>query len=327
MAVKKKKKRRGESIQRVILIALIAAVVISLVYIAMNYTFVMGTLYPKGEPIDLRGKNVSVRKYNEVVSRHPDDPVLWDVPIGEGRYDCLSTAIAVGDFPEKDVENFAYLTALRSVDARASSGTEAIRALIRSYPELDVSWNIPIGGGRYDNKAEEITVGDFTAGEIERFSWFENLKRVDATQSVSYDEILALREAREDLELKWNVQIGPESFPYTTKELSVPEGVSAEELNAKLRYLPEVRMVDTTAAQYDAATLRPLRAEYPKVRFLFKVTIAGQTIRSNTENMNIPENANLKLDELLEHGEDFTELKIINLGSRHMSLDDVIAIR
>ena len=327
MAVKKKKKRRSDSIQRGILIALIAAVVISLVYIAMNYTFVMGTLYPKGEPIDLRGKKVSVRKYNEVAQRHPDDLVLWDVPIGEGSFDCLSTAISVGDFSEKEVENFSYLSALRSVDARASSSTEAIKALIRSYPELDVSWNIPIGAGRYDNKAEEIALGDFTAEEIENFDWFENLRRVDATQSVSYDEILALREAREDLELKWSVQIGSESFPSTTKELSVPEGVTTEELNAKLRYLPEVRMVDTTAAQYAAAELRPLRAAYPKIRFLFKVTIAGQTIRSNTENMNISESANLKLDELLEHGEDFSELKIINLGSRQMALDDVIAIR
>lgn len=327
MAVKKKKKRRSDSIQRGILIALIAAVVISLVYIAMNYTFVMGTLYPKGEPIDLRGKKVSVRKYNEVAQRHPDDLVLWDVPIGEGSFDCLSTAISVGDFSEKEVENFSYLSALRSVDARASSSTEAIKALIRSYPELDVSWNIPIGAGRYDNKAEEIALGDFAAEEIENFDWFENLRRVDATQSVSYDEILALREAREDLELKWSVQIGSESFPNTTKELSVPEGVTTEELNAKLRYLPEVRMVDTTAAQYAAAELRPLRAAYPKIRFLFKVTIAGQTIRSNTENMNIPESANLKLDELLEHGEDFSELKIINLGSRQMALDDVIAIR
>ena len=322
-----KRKRRRNDAPRVIMIALIAAIVVSLVYIALNYTLVLGTLFPKGEPIDLRGRSVSVRKYDDIARRHDDVPVLWDVPIGEGRYDCLSAQIAVGDFAEKEVENFAYLTALRSVDARAASNVAAIRELERAYPELDVSWLIPIGAGRYENKAEEIAVGDFSMEEIERFSWFENLKRVDATQAACYDEILALRETYGDLELKWKVRIGSESFPHTTKELSVPAGTAAEELAARLRYLPDVRMVDTTAAQYDAAALKPMREAYPKVRFLFKVTIAGQSIRSNTENINIPESAALDLEELKAHGEDFSDLKIINLGARHMSLDDVIAIR
>ena len=120
MAVSRRKKRR-DRIQRNILIALIAAVILSFVYIALNYTLVLGTLFPKGEPIDLRGRSVSVRKYDDIARRHDDVPVLWDVPIGEGRYDCLSAQIAVGDFAEKEVENFAYLTALRSVDARAAS--------------------------------------------------------------------------------------------------------------------------------------------------------------------------------------------------------------
>ena len=326
MAVSRRKKRR-DRIQRNILIALIAAVILSFVYIALNYTFVLGTLFPKGEPIDLRGRSVSVRKYEDVARRHGDVPVLWDVPIGERRSDCLSTQIAVGDFSEKDVANFAYLAALQSVDARGSSSVGAIRALEESYPALDVNWLIPIGAGRYDNKSEEIAVGDFTMEELERFSWFRNLKRVDATQAVCYDEILALRAAHEELELKWNVRIGPEIFAHTTKELSVPAGTAAEELSAKLRYLPDIRMVDTTEAQYDAATLKPLREAYPKTRFLFKVTIAGQSIRSNTENINIPESAALDLEELLAHGEDFSDLKIINLGTRNLPLDDVVAIR
>ena len=57
------------------------------------------------------------------------------------------------------------------------------------------------------------------------------------------------------------------------------------------------------------------------------MTIAGESIRSNTENINIPENAAFDLQELLDHGGDFEELKIINFGARQRELDDVIAIR
>ncbi len=326
MTAKRKKKKTSRA-PGVILLLLIAILIGSIVYITINYTFVMGSLYDKDEPIDLRDKTVSVRKYKEIARRHSDNEIFWNVPIGDYVYDCFSTAIVVGDFSEEEIGSFAYFPYLQSVDARAASNAGVVEGLIRAYPDLDVNWMIPIGEGRYDNKSEEIAVSGFCADEVEKFSWFENLRRVDATGAICFDEILALRAAREDLEIKWSVPIGTESFAGTTKELKVPEGTAAEELAAKLRYLPELRMVDTTDVKYDGAALRSLRETYPKIRFLYKVTIAGQSIRSNAENLNIPENAKLDLQELLAHGDDFSELKIINLGSRHMSLDDVIAIR
>lgn len=328
MPAKRKRRKKKQSAAPLLAVLLLIALAIgALLFIHANYNIAMGALYKKGETIDLRGKNVSVRQYQDIARRCPDTPILWDIPIGEYRYDCLSEAISVGSFSEKEVENFSYFSALRSVDARAANSPEAVMALIAAQPALDVSWNIPIGAGKYDSKAEEITVGDFTMEEIGRFSCFSNLKRVDATAASCYDEILALRAAMGEIELKWNVVIGGESFPHTTKELSVPEGVGAQELGEKLRFLPETRIVDTTLAQYSQEELRTLRGAYPSLRFLYKVSIAGQSIRSNTENINIPESAALDVSELIAHGGEFPDLQIINLGSRMMSVDDVLAIR
>lgn len=327
MAVKKRK-RKNSAAPLIALVALIAIVIGASVYVYTHYNIAMGSFFPKGEPIDVRGKTVSVRQYREIASRHPDVPVLWDVPIGQWRYDCLSEAIAVENFSAEEVENFSFFPALHYVDARTADCSEEILQLIERYPSLDVRWNIPIGAQRYDSRSEEISVGDFTMAEVKYFSCFDSLKRVDATAASCYPEILAVREAiGEETDLKWNVVIGGESFPHTTKELAVPEGVSAEELREKLAYLPDTRMVDTTKAAFDRTELGSLRSRYPKIRFLFKVTIAGESYRSNTENINISENAPLDLQELLDHGGDFEELKIINLGSRMMALDDVVAIR
>ena len=321
-----KKRKRTSPLAVIILLVLIAAGV--LVVLFARYDLVMGSLFKKGEPIDLRDREVSVRRYNDISRRCPDSMILWNIPIGERRCDCTASAVSVGEFTTDEVDNFAYFWDLRSVDARASNSTEAVMHLIESYPALDVSWNVPIGVGKYDNKAEEIAIGDFTADEIERFRYFTSLKRVDATAAVCYPEILALREAlAEEIDLKWTVMLGDESFAYTTKELTLPEGISAGEVGEKLAFLPAVRMVDTTKAQFSRDELSGLRELYPSVRFLFKVSIAGESYRSNTENISIPENARLDLQELLDHGGDFDDLKIINLGSRHMELDDVIAIR
>ena len=327
MAAKRRKKKRS-SLPLTALLILLAIAVFAGVYIFTHYHIVMGSFYPKDEPIDLREKTVSVRKFNAVSQRFPDSVVLWKVPIGSERYDCLSEAISVGNFPMDDIDNFAYLHSLRSVDARAADCVDEICELIRRYPSLDLRWSVPIGARRYDNRSEELEIGDFSMSEIGMFSYFKSLRRIDATGASCYPEIMALREALgEDVELKWEVVIGGESFPYTTKELTLPEGVSSGEVIEKLPYLPDTRMVDTTNAHFERSELATMRAAYPNIRFLFKVTIAGQTFRSNTENINIPENAALDLDELLEHGGDFSELKIINLGSRRMALDDVIAIR
>ena len=327
MAGKKRKKKKSAS-PLIAVAALIVIAVGALVYIHAHYYIAMGSLFPKGEPIDLRGKTVSVRQYKEIVRRCGDAEVLWDVPIGQWRYDCLSEAIAVDGFSSSEVENFSYFPSLRYVDARPADCSDEIVELIEAYPALDVRWNIPIGAQRFDSRSEEIAVGDFSMDEVQYFSYFTALRRVDATAASCYEEIMALREALgEDFDLKWNVVISGESFPHTTKELKLPEGTTFEELGEKLAYLPDLRMVDTTNVRYEKNELDRLRLRYPKLRFLFKVTIAGETFRSNTENINIPENAALDLQELLEHGEDFSELKIINLGSRRMSLDDVIAIR
>lgn len=327
MAVKKRKKKKSAA-PLIALILFIAIAIGAVVYVYTHYNIAMGSFFPKGEPIDVRGKNVSVKQYKEIARRYPDTVVLWDVPIGEWRYDCLSDAIAVGNFSSEEVENFSFFPALHYVDAHTADCSEEIMELISSYPKIEVHWNIPIGAQRIDDRSEEISVGDFSLAEVKNFAYFKALKRIDATAASCYPEIMALREAvGEDVDLKWNVVIGGESFPHTTKELTLPEGVSAEEVGEKLAYLPDTRMVDTTKAVFDRTELSSLRSRYPKVRFLFKVTIAGESYRSNTENINISENAALDLQELLDHGGDFEELKIINLGSRNMALDDVVAIR
>ena len=328
MTTVKRRKKKKSAAPVVAVLLLVAVAVGAFVFIYTHYNIAMGSLFPKGEPIDLRGRSVSVRQYSEIARRHPDVTVYWDIPIGGARYDCTSDAIAVGNFSEKEVGNFSLFFALRSVDARAADCYDEIRALIAAQPSLDVRWNIPVGASRFDSASEEIAVGNFSADEIADFVYFTALKRVDATAADCYDEILALREALpEETELKWNVALGGESFASTTKELTLPEGTTAGEAGERLAYLPDMRMVDTTNARYDASELAALKEKYPRIRFLYKVTIAGETFRSNTENINIPESAALDLSELISHGNDFSELKIINLGARMLELDDVIAIR
>ena len=155
MTAKKRKKKKSAA-PLIALLLLVALAIGAFVYVYTHYNIAMGALFPKGEPIDLRGRNVSVRQYKEIVRRYPDAAVLWDVPIGQWSYDCLSDAIAVEDFTADEVENFSFFPSLHYVDARGAGCSDEIMQLIDAYPSLDVRWNVPIGEESFDSRSEEI---------------------------------------------------------------------------------------------------------------------------------------------------------------------------
>ena len=167
MAVRKRRKKNNAAPMAALLL-LIALAIGAVVYIHSHYYIAMGSFYRKGEPIDLSGKTVSVRQYKEIARRCGDSEIYWDVPIGQWRYDCRSEAIAVGNFPADEIENFAFFPSLRYVDARPADCSAEIMELIRRYPALDVQWNVPVGARRFDSRSEEITVGDFSADEANK---------------------------------------------------------------------------------------------------------------------------------------------------------------
>ena len=81
MAVRKRKKKKSAA-PLIALILILALAIGAAVYVYTHYNIAMGSFFPKDEPIDLRGKNVSVRQYREIARRYPETLVLWDVPIG-----------------------------------------------------------------------------------------------------------------------------------------------------------------------------------------------------------------------------------------------------
>ena len=323
---KVKGKRKGSAAGLTLLLVFMLLLVAAVVFVYTHYNLAMGRLFKKGEDIDLRGMDVSVAQYEEIVRTHPESGVLWDVPIGNGRYDCGAEEISVGGFSEAEIKNFSYLTKLKRVDARAAGSEEAL-ALVQSRPDLAVTWLVPIGDGRYDSGSKEIAVGDFGADEIEMFRYFTALERVDATAARCYDEIMQLRGELEDCKIVWTVEIGGIEHPSDAEEIAVGSEADAQELAEKLKYLPALEYADMTDSPIGESEIRTLRESYPALRFIYKISVAGNSYNSSAESIAIPESADFEVSQLTAHKGDFTDLKTVDLGRRVMSADDVIAIR
>ena len=62
MATVKRRKKKKSAAPVVAVLLLVAVAVGAFVFIYTHYNIAMGSLFPKGEPIDLRGRSVSVRQ-------------------------------------------------------------------------------------------------------------------------------------------------------------------------------------------------------------------------------------------------------------------------
>ena len=324
--IKRRKKKRAA----IIIAAALLCVILfggAAAYIFANYNFALGSLYRKGEPMDLRGKSVSAAQYDALREKYPDEKILWQVPIGQERFDFDSVSISVGAFSADEVGSFAYLTRLRSVDARAVADSSAVIALIDAYPQLDVDWSIPVGERRFDSDSREISVGDFSADEIPIFAYFTALERIDASDASCYPELLALAAALPDCEISWSVPIGGLRYSNSDREIVLSPDATADELMWALEYLPAADTVDLTDAPISSAEVKALEERYPGAAFIYKIELAGQVYMSNAESISIPAGAPFDTAELIAVSGDFERLGVIDLGGRVLELDDIIAVR
>lgn len=279
---------------------------------------------------DLRGKNVSAAQYEELCSKLPTAEILWDVPFGSERVDCRAETAVLSALNSDNLSGLRYLPALRELDARNSVLTEADFLAIRELlPNCHVLWSIPLGQGRYASDADSVELDDFTAEDVARFDYFENLTTADCRHCTVYDGILALREAYPALNVLWQVPISGESYPQDAQEIRVDSTVTAAgELQTLLRCLPEVRVVSAPGCIYSEEEKMTLAEAYPAVRFHWPVTLLGCEYTGEETELSFAGQSVSDGDyqELLSKLRCFSELKTVDMTDCSLTDEQVFAL-
>jgi len=217
-----------------------------------------------------------------------------------------------------------------TIDLTAADVTpQEFDELAARYPDADIIWTVPIGDGRYDSRAEAITVGAFTADELPRFAYMTALRRVDGSQSPSFEALAAVRAAYPALAVSWSVPLSDsESYPDTAVSASVTGSTSAEKLSALLPYLPKLQELDLRGAVFaEEDGLQALKAAFPQIHMLSKVTVLGQDFDVETETLAFPELPEESLPELIAAASALPQVKMIDLGTVIYPADLIAALR
>ena len=327
-------KRRGNALVKVLLALLILALLLGagVLFASRNYLLLDGRLYKRSDPeLDLRGSEISVEKYEALRVNLPETTIYWDVPLSGGSYDQASESIALTSFTRDDLDKLSYFTNLKKVDAtKAELTKEDYDLLRRALPDCQVRWSVPLSGGRFACDAEEIAVSTLAEGDLAMLDCFTALKKVDARASTDYDRIMALRDARPDLELLWQVPLSGTNYPQDATGLYVDDpSVTVADLTAALQRLPAVSSVDAPVNTWTKEEKLQLAADWPQVEFKWPVIIAGGKYTGNETELDFSGKklSSAEIEELRANGVFLPGLRQVNLTDTGVSLEDALALK
>lgn len=322
---------RKKSLAGTIAIAIIAialAVILAVSYFTLKYFVVLDwQLFPKGQQVlDLRTQAITPEEYDTLAWKMPGTQILWSVPFQGSYYDCEITELTLTHLAQEDVDVIAYFPNLTTVNAESCTDYGALMALYLAYPDLQVNYTVPIGGGAYPPDTETVTPETLTQQDIQLLQYLPRLKLVDGTNCRDF---VALRELERDYP-QWQVRYltsisGTEITP-NTRSLEVTGG-EYQELSVGLAAMEELRELTIHNPQATAKELLLLRQEYPDVQIHWDVTIFGSTYPDDTTELDISSQSIGSIDRAKEIAAKFPNLEKLIVDSSGIDNDDMAAYR
>lgn len=200
-------------------------------------------------------------------------------------------------------------------------------AITAELPQCHILWMIPIGSERYDCTAESIVVDSVKAEDIPLYSYFDDLRRVDAADATCYLELKELQQALPNCTVDWAVHMGMKAFSPATQQLQLDgSGVTCEELTEKLSLFPDLKSVELTEFLLSGAEKTALLERYPAVSFVWTVEVSGKSVLNTVTELSFsgqPVDA-ASLVAAAEFLPDVTSLDLVGSGC---SVEELLAIR
>ena len=152
---------------------------------------------------------------------------------------------------------------------------EELEKARRALPETRILWDVAIGGKTFDGDAESIVTGDFTAEDVPAFARLKRLQSADVSACSDMTAIAALRDALPGVRVYWTVPLGGEGFDGESTAVTVRDAAAAE-IRSALGRLPSLASLTLTECTLTSEEQLALTEEFPAVRFVWDVTLAGR---------------------------------------------------
>ena len=234
---------------------------------------------------------------NALVSVLSEDcTVDWSVTVGGKTYPRTAEYLDLSGEQALDADELAArLASFTNLNRLTLNNTNLspdwIREIAAQYPKMNITYDIPLNGTRYDSAVEEIDLSgtDMSSSElIEGLAPFKNLKSVDLHDcALSETEMQELYRTFPDLIIKWTVTLYRHSFESTEESLDFSsEKITDDfaEMYEKLPFFRNVTFVDVSYCSLSYEKCDALNKAFPDIEIVWTITLrCAKTYRIRTD--------------------------------------------
>lgn len=235
--------------------------------------------------LNLRNTGITTAQYDAIHAALPACEITWSVPFQGSFYDHDIQELTLDQLSESDISLLSYFPVLTAINADACRDYDPLFALMEQYPDIAVTYTVPIGDLTVGHTEEAITVTDPDFAEL-----ILQLPRLPALKTVTLEgelpdsnTLLELRDAFPGIAFSWNFTVcGVETNSLADfLDLSGIEMGSTEELEAALPYFYNLEKVDMLDCGFSDSEMDALNRRHPKTRFVWEVRICGKMFRTD----------------------------------------------
>ena len=237
------------------------------------------------------------------------------VRLGGELYSRNAEELVLTDEALKDLDALSGMPRLRQADLRrTSAGPEDYDRVRSLVPGCTVLWELPFQGQKLPLSTRELTVTSLTAQEAGLLTYLPKLETLHALGCPDYEVLDTLRQSRSGLDIQYTIPVNGEAIPWDAEELVLTDSTDLS-LGQKLPYFPNLRRVRFEGKLPEAAYLKSLAEDCPRISFTWPMTLGGvcQDVWSREIDL-----TDLKLEdfgELDRRISYFPHLEILRLGS------------
>lgn len=235
--------------------------------------------------LDLRGTGLSIEQYDWLREELPDCEIRWMIPFQGQRYHQTDSELVISEISREEMEQLSYFEKLSAIDATAMTDLETVMALRNMYPQVEVDYQVVIGGQILPKDASTLTVENADIAELtEKLQYLPAVEDITFTGEMPENEaIYDLMQTYPGITCHWDFTFFGFDVTSDTAELDL-SGIqmeSVEELEAGLKYFNNLQKVVMCDTGLPSEEIDALWKRHPETRFVWNVKIGRFWVRTD----------------------------------------------
>lgn len=241
--------------------------------------------FPQLRKLNLLNTGLTVAQYEVYRGALPECEILWELPFQGGYLPLDTETLTLEQLTEEDMALLPYLTELKSVDATAMTDLETVMALQAARPELEIAYQVCVGGQILNKDTAELTLENADIQELaDKLAYLPAMKNITFTGTAPENEaIYDLMQTYPDVTCHWNFTFFdiPVTSDTTELDLSGIPMENVETLEAGLKYFNDLQKVVMCDTGLPSEEIDALWKRNPETRFVWNVRIGRFTVRTD----------------------------------------------